>query len=407
MEESLYLKVSAAGLLSAVFITLYPKSSMMGSSVTSDGFYCQFHLFKGGESIELSQIEDVMRLWIQQNVEIRLLEMVRFSAEEYLRFSKQFKTLEALSSRDDPSICFLDVGSIRVIAPDLIPCNLSRVAPLEKLRAFRLRKKEIVAPGIIRIYGSVAENKTELKKIMSREILSSHLNFSKNLFILSESCLFFPKATKLLDQLRSLYIKQSAEFHFDQVHTLGFSEEDFWKKSLAFHRELFLEEKKSCRFFEFVTLLSSRGIDFSSGVLDLPVVTRQFFHIFCLRQDLLNEVISSLIFVTKIFKILRFEPRVVLIGRAKSLVLQESLKNCGVVFSTESGSVEGASAIELRCPDVNGRLWPVACIREPIIEGDFVVISGSGALSLERLLALLVEKTQGMLPFDLEIVSEE
>ena len=141
------------------------------------------------------------------------------------------------------------------------------------------------------------------------------------------------------------------------------------------------------------------------GVFDPKVVFADRAHAYCEIDKVLPMCISSLQFILKIPKILDFESQIVLITSGEkaqkrkdspAFFLRTALDQLGVPYVLEKGSRE---RIEVRMADPLGRLWA-----GPFLEGRMlpdrkaVLLIRSSFGTMERVMALLLEKTGGTLP---------
>jgi threonyl-tRNA synthetase len=106
--------------------------------------------------------------------------------------------------------------------------------------------------------------------------------------------------------------------------------------------------------------------------------------------DASEFVISFLQFIVKFLRMFPFDYEVVLCGKETKL-LQKALKSCHIEAAIER---EGESGIEFRLRDVWGRGWT----------GPYIRMEGSATLcsffsSMERFVGLLLEASNGALPF--------
>jgi threonyl-tRNA synthetase len=140
--------------------------------------------------------------------------------------------------------------------------------------------------------------------------------------------------------------------------------------------------------------------------------------VFCPKEELQREVISSLQFILRILKILHFKFKFVLSSSRREKQkekealsqLEEALKTCGVSYTRgKTSSERSGPAIEVRIEDGMGQEWTgsfieINCRPKSVKEE---IISLSLFNSLERGIALLLENKGGEIPLWLAPVQVE
>ncbi len=405
------LRSAAAALLALAVKELFPQVKIGESGATSLGFYCDFFSdFSFTPSI-LQNIEERMDQSIWEKKELLFKEMTPFSAKEYFLFHKEPWLARLAEASKEPTVSLVDIAGRMFFIQDS-----SNMKHLGEIGAIKIYKSEVLEgfQKRVRIHGAAFYDKQERKEFIKTcgdQIGVSHVNLGleKKLFEETKAgkWVWFPRGQKI-KSLISLKLEQLFEEHgFLPVSTLpvkeSFSRKDFFIQ----HREIFGKEGSTERRFaisECVTICESEDKIFSSGLLDTTTFQVNISHLFCKKEVLLEEVISYLHFMTKIFKILDFAVQIALIGRLKpgeSAVLLEALNHSGVEFSQENLGKE-ALKIEWRVQDRMGMLWPVSCMYSPqklAANGGCFCLSTSLFLSLERIVALILENKNGKIPF--------
>jgi threonyl-tRNA synthetase len=105
------------------------------------------------------------------------------------------------------------------------------------------------------------------------------------------------------------------------------------------------------------------------------------------------SVISFLQIIAKFLTIFSFEFEVVIVGKISKL-LRDAVKKVGFKTTSEQGEF---SWIEFRLQDGLGRSWAGPRMWHEMKAG---VVTGSLFYSLERFVALLVERNEGELPVE-------
>jgi threonyl-tRNA synthetase len=192
------------------------------------------------------------------------------------------------------------------------------------------------------------------------------------------------------------------------------------------HAQLFKEMKNRpqgpVRFGEFITKETPLYAKDCEGLFRPKASFGDVQHIFCRLTELKDEIISSLQFIQEIFKLLGFDLKYILqLPKEKKSdgafekklqdAFVESLKEAGCEAEVEQMRLLSGPRIEVRSFDVRGRSWLVAVLgidTELSVKFDLTYTSESSELmcvlaqsvffSLERVVALLVEKHGGELP---------
>jgi threonyl-tRNA synthetase len=123
------------------------------------------------------------------------------------------------------------------------------------------------------------------------------------------------------------------------------------------------------------------------------------FHIFCSEAEAPGELFWALQSISRVATLLGLKVQAELVETGdtkKNKLLDAACRELGLEYRIRNEKVRG-TALELLSPDLLGRLWPVS--RVGFSEGRGFHIEGSFIFSLERVMALLVEKHNGLLPF--------
>lgn len=402
-------RAATAALAALAVKELFPSATIGESGATSLGFYCDFFADFPFTPSVLQEIEERMERSIWEKKEILFREMTPFSAKEYFLFHKE----PWLAKLADES-SFSTISLIEIAGKMFFIQNSSEMKHLGEIGAIKIYKSEQLEgfQKRIRVHGSAFYNKQEKKEFLKANgdwIGTSHVNLGleKKLFeeVKEGSWVWLPKGQKIKSLLGLKLQQLFEEYGFLPVSTFpaveSFSRKDFFTRhKRIFEKEVLLEQRFAI--YETVTVCGLEDKIFSSGLLDSSSFQRNISHFFCKKEVLFKEVISYLHFMTKIFKILDFAVQIVLIGRSKSgdgSVLIESLKSSGLEFSQEDCGNEGLR-IEWRMQDRMGVFWPISYMYTPrnLVIGGYSYFSASLFLSLERLIALLIENKKGKIP---------
>ena len=292
------------------------------------------------------------------------------------------------------------------------PLNLQQVGSLalyqkEDLKDWKGKKG-------IRLYGKAFDNKQDRKDFIKNKLLRigpSHQRLGKELGLFDEveegqmvllprgemlRKRFFDAIYNLVQEFEGLFVSSYPVFtNFTTGHKKIFSLMNNKRDKVFLSEHFQKQEEGSCS---------------SWTLLDSPRIQGNFSHLFCKKNLLSQELISSLHFMTKIFKILDLVCEIVFVKKTKTknfkegtsqdfeLVFEQAIKDMHWSF-IEEPSVREPSKIEWRVRDRLGIAWPVACLyipqwvskKEDLSGKDFVCIPMSLFLSFERLLALTIE----------------
>ncbi len=400
----------AAVLLALTVKELFPKALLLGGRATSLGFYYNFFLPFPFDKNFLKQIEERMLFSILKKEKVSFREMVPYSAKQYFLSRKESFLVDQVERSLSSTVSLLEIAGQMFLTE-----AEGGVKDLGEIGSVKILKEEVLGKGKVRIHGTAFSSKMELKEFFKEKgdwVGVSHeiLGEKKGLFSFYEgtSCFWFSKGLQLKSQLLQKLEKLAEEFGVNFVSTKSVSEEiiitsflkDQWK---MFEKTGGKDLKKVCGENVTVCGLDDNVCDF--GLFDTPVYVSNISWVFCRESFLLEEVISCLHFVTKIFKILGFEFRMVLVEKPKSRSkwLKDGFLKAFDTLETETREdLKDGSRIECRIQDRLGLEWPVSCVYAPRkVEGreGFFFLPFSLFLSLERIIALIVEKSKEELLF--------
>ncbi len=400
----------AAVLLALTVKELFPKALLLGGKATSLGFYYDFFLPFPFDKKFLKQIEERMLFSILKKEKVSFREMVPYSAKQYF-LSRRESFLADLAERSSSST----VALLEIAGQMFLTGAEEGIEDLGEIGSVKVLKEEILGKGKMRIHGTAFSSKGELKEFFKEKgdwVGVSHeiLGEKKGLFSFYEesSCFWFSKGLRLRSQLLQKLEKLGEDFGVNFVSTKTISEEIFITSFLKNQWKIFekmggRDAKKVCG--ENITVYSLDSNVCNFGLLDSTVYLSNISWVFCGESFLLEEVISCLHFVTKIFKILGFEFRMVLVEKPKSRSkwLKDGFLKAFDTLEVETREdLKDGSRIECRIQDRLGLEWPVSCVYAPRkAEGreGFFFLPFSSFLSLERIIALIVEKSKEELLF--------
>jgi threonyl-tRNA synthetase len=401
------LRSTAAALLFLALKQRFPSALLVESKVTPLGFYCDFSLSSPFGEGNLKQVEEVMQAWIRQKIEVQVREMVGKSAREYFLFHKEPHLARFVENSNEQVFFLLQMAGQMVLSE-----SSSSLCDLGQIEAFCLQKFDQV-DSKLRVYGTAFFDKKELKDFLKKAkdwTLSSHVTLGEKLGLFEESegeWLWLPEGYKALSLLKNCLESEIRSQGFSSVSSTLLSEDSAWNAFSERHAIIF-EKQKTTKVFkvsESTTFCSLDDKDPSLGLLDPHVFQGIRSHVFCSKKDLFHELISSLHFMTKIFKILgfTFDPVLFEVRKGKfkdiSSLFFKALKGLGGDPQLDIAD-DGIPRIQLDVVDGLGRSWPIAYISAALtLKEEVTSFASSICLSFERVFALLLEKEGGYLPF--------
>lgn len=390
---------------------LFPKVSLLQGKSTSLGFYHDFHFpFKFEKSI-LKQIEERMLSSVLKKEKVLFREMVPYSATQYFLSRRESFLVDLLRDSCKSTISLFEIAGQMFLTEAKVGIN-----NLGEIGSIKILKEETLQRGVIRIHGTAFPTKNELKdffKVSCDWVGKPHqvLGEQKGLFSFFEplGCCWLPKGLKLRSKILGKIEELIVEKQGVLVSTKSGVDNLILRELSEIHYEIFESRAtgKSVNFLsENVTVCNSVDNDSASGLLNSSCRLVNISHVFCQESFLLEEVISCLHFVTKIFKILGFAFRIVLVekSRSRNKWLRDAFLKVSdpLNIETEEDSLDG-SRIEWRVQDRMGLEWPVSCVYAPKKTSGkdlFFSLPFSLFISLERVIALIVEKSKQDCFFD-------
>ncbi len=408
------LNQTAAALMAAAVIELFPGALIVDGQGTPDRFFYDFVFPFEFQSDFLTMIEERMRLMIREKREVRHLEMMPANAASMMMHRGQTLAAQLLEDINRAVVDICQIGDLALYSREPHLTQL-QIPFFKLLEGYSL---DLSGQKITRIVGAATLEKHVLKEIAKQPKPSSRSHLKQ----ISESCLLMPlsEAGVWMWCPRGEALRQGM---------IAFWREEHLKENFSFvsspvslieggHEENLTEAHKECFFWQVtprlaeISLVSSSEIpSLALGLLSSKAYFADRAHLFCPDEKLLEECISSLRFILKIPKIFQFEYEIVLCvsrlgtqkARAKAVaLLRQALESLDISYSVEKEDRIGVLAsIEIHIPDALGRRWtgPSLSVPEaamPLGKGSMLIRSTFS--SLERMLALLLEQKEGWLP---------
>lgn len=408
------LRQSAAELLALVVTDLFPGALIVQSIPTEFGFFCDVLATQPIDDYALPLIEEKMRGYVRQDIEVKTLDMMREVAANFLEHKGQTIRADAVRSASENIVNLIQIGDFHDY------CPLPYITETREVESFKIYGVEpaicfIPEEGVVdvkRIHGVVAADKQALKKLVKslqagkkadhtrssgeRGVFSFHEEIS------SLSCVWEDRGVKVRRLLIQWWESEHVKQQFRQVSTPSlikeslagkagvydqFSDEDlpvFEVEDTQYvvvptpapsHMVLFGEKSRNSkdmplRIAECAPLVSQGQKSNLWGAFDSAVAGADFAHIFCAPEHLEGEFISSLQFIDKFIKMFGFEYYWYFKGRGEKFAgtvnrwekatnsVSSAFEKCG--FAYESDPQETAFAgpvVEARLIDSCGREW--------------------------------------------------
>jgi threonyl-tRNA synthetase len=424
------LNQTAALLLAAAVIELFPKTLLVDGRGTSKYFYYDF-IFSFEFKFEfLLLIEERMRLIMRQKRSVRQIEMMPTNAALFMNHCHQPIVADRLTQIQQATVPMVQMGDFTLCCPQPISDEL--FIPFFKiLEGFSC---EVFSSKPFRIVGAASLDKKMLKKIAKQPSISSqsHLQLASEMALcapMEETGLWYwrPKGDKLRQVLVKLWQEEVMKQNFELITTsMSFFKDRGERSFCQSHCEYFLRFGTS-KIAEMAWIPNEHFNDPSLGLFSPKTFFGDRMHIFCSDEKLLEECISSLRFILKIPKILGFEFEIVLSvssadpqkTNAKGVTLfKQVLKTCGLAYTLEKEYRKAfLASIDIRFADSLGRKWTGPFLSMPRVESNLgpkfgpklvsslamtlkkkTTLALSAFGSLERICALLLEKKEGWIP---------
>lgn len=419
---------TAAEVLAAAALELFPDTLLFQGQGTSKIFFYDFLFPFSFQPEFLFQLEERMRQILKRAAPIKVLEMVPGNAASLLEHVGQPVLAEKVRELDRALVSMVQMGEFADWCEEPL---LDEWDPSYAFKLVEFYPIRIGEDTLIRIIGFLEEDKQVLKKAIksaSSFAKSDHLRLVEvcGLFMPMEDLgdglwAWLPKADAVKYALVQWWHVQHRKQNFQLMTTpscLHVSEDeepgfDIFLAHRAFWQKI--SPAGSSKIAEISYLSSLAEKQLKNGLFDSVGWISDRAHLFINDEELFQECISSLQFITKIPKILGFEFQIILytgnVGIQKKdskgakgyRLLQDVLKEARLEYLIiQDPMLEMQSRIQLRMADALGRWWdgPFIGIDGSMdVKSGFSCITRSAFNSLERLVALCVERYQGRWPF--------
>lgn len=395
-------------LLAAAIVELFPKALLVGGQGTETCFFYDIVFPFDFESHLLGVIEDRMRMIYKEDRVLRSLEMTPHNAALWMEHQNQYLIAKKLKRCPHSLVIIGQLGEFSTWVPHLsLPKNRGKFTA-------KLKESFFVCsfiPRLVRIVG-IANSSCKQERLFWEKHNHLQLVCDMQLFIPlenQEGWVWLSKAENLKEILINYWKKESMKEGIEFITSpYLLTSATGSNPVIAYHKQIFQKsQKKMHRLAELAWVMNLDLSDMQQGLFQSFCYLADFTHLFCLKENLLKECISSLQFILKIPKILGFEFEIVLRGsysriRKKSdmhlSIMQRALKELQLEYRIEEkGHSNFIECVEIHIADSLKRWWcgPFLSLLKGSQE---IILLRSMFGNLERMIGLLVEQTGGKLP---------
>lgn len=382
MADSLKaLRQSTAELLACALCDLFPDTQLVTSSISDIGFHYDVVLSQPLDPFAIRMIEERMHAIANSDREIRTFEMMLPNAISYFQHHHQDIKSLFLSTLPDPIVRVFQMGDFIDV------CTEPTLESMKGIKAFRLFSTEeltsslpdIGEVAITRFHGTVFEDSSALKKFLKRAATAKnrdHVTAGKAMQLFTRShelgCWLWSDNGTLL---RNLLWNLCQEIQKSQKIVSIYSDSNDPSSDHAAIFQSFSSSQLPMRYSSRTTLINSISPTQYHGLFETYSYEKEITTIFCSKDQVVKELISSLHFFEKIIKIFGFEHQwYLLLQRPRGMkgrdqwnqcieVLQSALMSHGLhsVLDKE-GETRYGPRVEVRIADALGRFWPTGYV---------------------------------------------
>ena len=413
------LRHSTSHVMAQAVQKLWPDAKLgIGPSI-EDGFYYDFDKPTPFAPEDLAKIEEAMREIVKKDYRFERQELTKDEAIKLFEKMKQPYKVDLIKGIPDNTVSIYKDGDF----VDL--CRGPHVESTGKIREFKLLSIAgaywhgiETNPMLQRIYGTAFETDKELKEYLhlieeakkrDHRVLGKQLGFfSLNEDIGPGLVLYHPKGAMLRtiieEYIRKEHIKRGYELvigphilksdvwirsgHYDyykeNMYIFKIEGQEYGLKPMNCPNHIMVYESRMrsykdlpIRYFELGTVYRNEKSGVLHGLLRVRGFTQDDAHIFCLREQLEDEIVKVIDFVIDTLKVFGFDEFAVELStrpsksigsdadwHAAETALANSLKKKGLTYEVNEG--EGAfygPKIDIKLKDALKREWQCATIQ--------------------------------------------
>ena len=463
------LRHDTAHVLAEAVLELYPGTQVTIGPPIEDGFYYDFD-FPDDVKIsdaDFERIEQKMREHIKADEPFERSEVSSEEAIERFKQEGQDYKVELIQDLGEPTVSLYKNGPFT----DL--CRGPHGPSTKKIKAFKLMstagaywRGDSNRPMLTRIYGTAFFSKDDLEahlKRLEEARARDHRKLGKELglFMFSELApglpFWQPPGTHIWNELTTLWRRENVARGYTEVRTPIIYDVDLWKQSghwdkfrdnmyftdvegrqmglkpmnCPAHIQIYKEERRSYR--DLPIRYAEQGLVHRHepsgtlhGLLRVRSITQDDGHIFCMPEQIEDEVLGCLDFGFYLYDLFGFEPRAELSTRPDNRLgtddvwdhaegaLAGAMKRRGLEY--EIGEGEGTfygPKIDLHMTDSIGRGWQLGTVQLDYLMPERFELTYTGADngehqpvmihralmgSFERFIGILIEHYAGEFP---------
>lgn len=389
LSSKLVLHASCEKLLAVAAQLVLPNLIPLRGRTFDWGFEYDFLSKSLLEEGVLPLINEQMRRLVSEAIPFETLSMVPQNAAAFLQ-KKQ--PLLAESCLEYPS----NVVPLCKVRDFYDICPQELLATSREIRNFSIYELFILPDSCIRLRGCAFEDKKELKNYLKQiERAKAHdpVQIAQELDLLSiydEEVVWHPKGIackKLLEGVVKTTQKQNG---YKKIFCI-----DPLQGAKALYASYKAKKKTPNLPYRFCQDMIRQNED-SEGLFQVHNASSTVQYTYVAPVKLQEEIISSLHFMKQMANILNIESSFLLLQRGKDEVsnLVSALTTAGYPFEIRRSD---ATQVELHAFDQRGRSWPLSKLT--LTYETVPCLECVAVLSYERLLAIMLEKEEGFLPF--------
>lgn len=412
---------------------MFPEALFVKGTISDINFSYEIALDQKIDTEMLPYIEQELKTVLKSNPLLKPIQMMRENAASFFQHHHQpYLAEEAADS-------LLNIVDLLQIEETYILCPAPHITNPLELVHLKLQQAETIlhddGSHSVRITGTVFPDQSTLKQFLKRAEAAKKLDHRKlgqelNLFFQKEGQVYWtPKGAILRAELQRWLTEQQQKQPISQVFTPSDHSLDLNHARLFAHRQRSYRELP-LRYSEQAQMQTPFPVDRHLGLFQLDSYHCNQVTLFCSINELIEQLTYSLHFIRETIRMFGFEARWLLKLKRPPLLggvalsrwemacqwLSKALEQCGVEYAVEDQEPAlSGPLVEVILSDALGRGWcgPSLCVnmaleQEKGLELRYqgpddrmhvpAVVTYSVFGSLERFIALLIERYEGFMP---------
>ncbi|HSX03223.1 MAG TPA: hypothetical protein VLG76_00670 [Rhabdochlamydiaceae bacterium] len=404
------LRRTASRVLAAAVTEVFPSSLLIDGRDHQGGFYYDFSFPFVFQKEFIALIEEKMRALVKSGTSIDLLEMMPANAGEFLRHHKQPNRAQMAVEHSGMLI------EIFQMAGFVDPCPGPYLSNVDEIKAFRLYDATQQSDQTVRIWGtaffSVQELKDHFRGKSKKKPPAGHIELGTQMDLFSSYQEKFWRWHPKGERIKQIFLNLWRKWHQEEgFHFLSTPHPSSALELTQAHLDFTLKRPSISFPYKIAEMnhFTEEGAKAYEGLLASKEYSADVAHIFCDEETLLQNTISSLQFMRKFSKLFPFEVKWALAPsqakKKKVDILKRALEVLEIDYSIdERKKPANGPEVSLLVQDGLGREWSLSTLRLESLLLEKVGFQGALIVrslfsSVERWIALLLERTQGELPF--------